>query len=396
MGRQSAVPTVRLIDCKGLSYSFGAGAGEMRVPVATDYQAVETPAGKLTLFYRDGSQALVVTFPRHGNVTNENFDIKWDSPDDCTVFYKPTAATRMRAVVNPVKKKIADFFGGGTGKFIAGMLAVLLLAAAWWMITPKDSTSRRYEITLTPSGDDTIEYIGVVSASSIPVRIDNLTLTLTLPDDDRAFGFGGESIVISYGNEGVRNGYNINELLSPTVEGFFTDDSFGEFLSETVTAPPSPASVEYNRIISTGEVTTSDINGFKKQFPNSKYLSMLNEKLSAQKEAEEINNVAVKTEYKKLIARLGSMDVKKSDVIKVIEYEKEHRKELASEIEENRAKVEAYQKFFDPKASFIGLTKYFSKPQREACKYYLTIKKNDPMRDFKYAEKRSKEMGLQY
>ncbi|MCM1520071.1 MAG: hypothetical protein NC098_04740 [Lachnoclostridium sp.] len=105
-------------------------------------------------------------------------------------------------------------------------------------------------------------------------------------------------------------------------------------------------------------------------------------------------------EYNRLLARLNRMDVMATDVAAIEAFAAEPSKELAKVIAENRAKVNAYKKFFDQEDAPTSdeAKKYFTKEQQNAYKYYNQYynlhKKNDPKRDFNYAKRKLEEMGL--
>ncbi len=66
---------------------------------------------------------------------------------------------------------------------------------------------------------------------------------------------------------------------------------------------------------------------------------------------------------------------------------------------DSQKRIEAYRKFFDKNQNVAPLVEYFSYDQKVACKYYSYYwnihKKNDPIRNFRYAAEKAKEMGIQ-
>lgn len=121
------VPTVRLIDCQGLTYAFematSASAGVATHPVATKYEALPVTGGVITLFYPDGTRAMMVEFPYNGEPSEKNFETQWDSANDCAVFYRPSLSYKFGNLISPVKK----FLKSKTGIYLSGVVTGIIL-----------------------------------------------------------------------------------------------------------------------------------------------------------------------------------------------------------------------------------------------------------------------------
>ncbi len=512
------VPTVRLIDCQGLTYALerasSSAPGLTTHPVATKYEALPVTGGVITLFYPDGTRAAMIEFPYNGPVDITGFEVVWESKFDCSIIRKSrpvkleSDSRTEKSVTRPVpipKKEVAP--GGGspgdkpcnsenlpfdgkglitfinckdyqtmllfrgqtvpkiqpipslrqevrvrfmeyelfalngtkeltidltdprhvyrkgnfevrkithseweviykpsftsrivdffTSKLGLGLILLLvILGGGAWIYSALLSGPAERMLYVSVDNGEKVSGIEVVKDGEKGMRTSGNTLAIQFKGDTLKFS-GVETVRIDFGPEGKTTDIRVMDLVGKQDYVFRTETD-----SVKVTSVKTPAAELYATIIADEQIDTVKVEAFRSMFADSKHNQDLTERVTALKVAEsaaaarEDELKKVRAEYDALIAKLGNMNVTKADLDKVIAFQNEHKDELKDEIAKNRAKVNAYRKFFDPGQSFARDIKYFSPAQQRACLYYLNYMGNDTKRDFKYALEKAKEKGL--
>lgn len=224
------VPTVRLIDCQGLTYAFemamSVSAGVATHPVATKYEALPVTGGVITLFYPDGSRAMMVEFPYSGPIAVNGFEIIWESKYDCTLIWKAQSAEtrsenksvrvdyppqpkteKVKIVIPTLIKMIMSgqvmSVNIGEGKYPVASNGDVLLPINWnkednKTVSVKDkSGTQTTELITLPDGKLTFYSIVVINKSGQAVEINVGDSKVELKSDGSDFFLGKKDEGIS-------------------------------------------------------------------------------------------------------------------------------------------------------------------------------------------------------
>lgn len=350
--------------------------------IPSNKQEVRVRMTQYVLYALDGVTRVLhldLNDPRH-HYRSGDFEVYKTAHTEWTVKYKPSFTS-----------KIIDFF---TSKLGLGLIVLLVIlgGGAWAYFALFSNQERTLYVTV--DNVEPVNGIEIVKPGALNMRSSGNTLTITFKGDTLEFA-GNEVVRIDFGPEGKTDGIRVMELVGKTDYVFENNMD-----SVKVTTVQTPAYELYAKIIEVEPIDTAKVEAFRNMYAESKYNQDLAEKVTAQKaaeadaEAKAAQLAQVKAQYNALIAKLGNMNVTKADLDKVIRFQNEHKEELNAEIKANWAKVNAYKNFFDPAQSFFNNIKQFSPAQQQACIYYQNFKGNDPKRDFNYALKKAKEMGL--
>ncbi|MCM1520070.1 MAG: hypothetical protein NC098_04735 [Lachnoclostridium sp.] len=336
--------------------------------------------------------------------TTGQFDVKYKEENGLKIW----EVTYRKTFID----KFIDFVTSKLGLGLIGLLVVLVIGG--WIAWPHLFGAKEYTATITFTTDDPIASITVVKPENgITITPSESTITIRRSKDDKNQFAGTALLKFSYKDEGDTEkmlkdlpDVDMKSLRAVLSENHEKDAS----TAFTAAAPQSPAHVEYLDITSVTPLDSAKVANFQTQYQGSNYEKKLTESYGkqvaaeeeekAKRNAEEASHQSLVDKYNKLLEKLNSMDVMASDVAVIEAFETVHRKDLAREIAANRAKVKAYKGFFklDDSPSKTSYLQQFTHEQQEACKYYIKYynknNKNDTIRDFSYAKKRAKAMGI--
>ncbi len=376
---------ITFIKCKGYQTMllFRDQTVPMIQPIPSDRQEVRVRFMEYVLYASDGAtKVLTIDLKDSSHVYRKgDFEVRKTAHTEWEVIYKPSFTSR-----------IVDFF---TSKLGLGLILLLvILGGGAWIYSALLSGPAERTLYVSVDNDDKVSGIEIVKDGGMGMRTSGNTLAIPFKGDTLRFS-GVETVRIDFGPEGKTTDIRVMDLVGKQDYVFRTETD-----SVKVTSVKTPAAELYATIIADEQIDTVKVEAFRSMFADSKHNQDLTERVTALKVAEsaaaarEDELKKVRAEYDALIAKLGNMNVTKADLDKVIAFQNEHKDELKDEIAKNRAKVNAYRKFFDPGQSFARDIKYFSPAQQKACQYYLNITGNETKREFKYALEKAKEMGI--
>lgn len=329
------------------------------------------------------------------NYTTGQFDVKYKEENGLKIW----EVTYRKTFID----KFIDFVTSKLGLGLIGLLVVLVIGG--WIAWPHLFGSKEYTATVIFTSDDPIASIQVLDSDGTKLLSSNNN-TLRIEKEGDIIKNNTGYITFEYGNEGdskieILKVFD-NETINRINRILYADNKDRINDSIKIRAPKSPASQLFEEINN----DTTTMLEFVDKFPKSKHVDIVNKNLiEARAKADSLRlegqaHQKVIDDYNSLLSKLSKMDVKVTDVNAIETFQKEHSAELAKEIAANSAKVNAYKGFFktNDSPSKESYMNQFTAEQKEACQYYINYynlnKKNDPKRDFNYALKKAKEMGI--